>query len=38
MLVGKVVVDGTDPASVPFEDPNKRNLAAEVSCKVSIRL
>ena len=34
-LAAKLVVNGTDPASVPFEDPNKRNLAAEVSCKVS---
>uniref|UniRef100_A0A069DM27 CAD like protein n=1 Tax=Clytia hemisphaerica TaxID=252671 RepID=A0A069DM27_9CNID len=32
-MLGKIVLDGEDEASVPFDDPNKRNLIAEVSCK-----
>ena len=32
-MLGKVVVGGTDPESIPFEDPNKRHLVAEVSIK-----
>uniref|UniRef100_H3AU29 Carbamoyl-phosphate synthetase 2, aspartate transcarbamylase, and dihydroorotase n=1 Tax=Latimeria chalumnae TaxID=7897 RepID=H3AU29_LATCH len=32
-LLGKLVVDGTDEASVPYDDPNQRNLVQEVSLK-----
>lgn len=35
MMLGKIVLDGVDPKSIEFEDPNTRNLADEVSCKVS---
>ena len=28
-------MEGEDPDGVPFEDPNKRHLVAEVSRKVS---
>ena len=31
----QIVVDGTDPESIKFEDPNERNLVSEVSVKVS---
>ena len=34
-MLGKIVVDGADSETVPFEDPNTRNLVAEVSCKAS---
>lgn len=34
-MLGKIVLDGVDPKSIEFEDPNTRNLADEVSCKVS---
>ncbi|HIH42398.1 TPA: glutamine-hydrolyzing carbamoyl-phosphate synthase small subunit [Candidatus Woesearchaeota archaeon] len=30
VMLGKIVVNNND---IPFDDPNKRNLAAEVSCK-----
>ena len=33
-MLGKVVIEGVDPESVPLDDPNKRNLVAEVSSKV----
>lgn len=29
--LGKIVYEDDDEASIPFEDPNKRNLVAEVS-------
>ena len=29
------MVEGEDPDGVPFEDPNKRHLVAEVSRKVN---
>ncbi|XP_022107145.1 CAD protein-like isoform X3 [Acanthaster planci] len=32
-MLGKIVVEGTSPESIPFEDPNLRNLVAEVSSK-----
>lgn len=32
-LLGKLVPDGTDPASLPFLDPNARPLVPEVSIK-----
>jgi carbamoylphosphate synthase small subunit len=34
MMLGKIVLDGVNPDSVAFEDPNIRNLVDEVSCKV----
>ncbi|XP_006819567.1 LOW QUALITY PROTEIN: multifunctional protein CAD-like [Saccoglossus kowalevskii] len=30
-LLGKVVIDGTNPESISFDDPNKRHLVSEVS-------
>ena len=33
-MLGKVVIEEVEPESVPFDDPNKRNLVAEVSSKV----
>ena len=35
MMLGKVVVEGEGGEGVEFEDPNLRNLVAEVSCKVN---
>ena len=35
-MLGKVVIEGVDPESVPLDDPNKRNLVAEVSSKVCV--
>lgn len=35
-MLGKVVIEGVEPESVPFDDPNKRNLVAEVSSKVCV--
>lgn len=32
-MLGKVIVDGD--GDVPFDDPNTRNLVAEVSCEVT---
>ncbi|XP_043538142.1 CAD protein isoform X1 [Chiloscyllium plagiosum] len=32
-LLGKLVIDGTDKNSLPFDDPNKRHLVKEVSIK-----
>ncbi|XP_067841372.1 CAD protein [Heptranchias perlo] len=32
-LLGKLVMDGTDENSLPYEDPNKRHLVKEVSIK-----
>ena len=34
MMLGKVLVEGEGGEGVEFEDPNLRNLVAEVSCKV----
>lgn len=31
-LLGKLIIDGH--SDLPFEDPNKKNLVAEVSCQV----
>ena len=31
-LLGKLIIDGD--GDMPFEDPNKKNLVAEVSCQV----
>ena len=31
-LLGKLIIDGD--SDLPFEDPNKKNLVAEVSCQV----
>jgi len=33
-MLGKVVIEGVQPESIPFDDPNIRNLVAEVSSKV----
>eukprot|EP00057_Strongylocentrotus_purpuratus_P012618 XP_011667092.1 PREDICTED: CAD protein [Strongylocentrotus purpuratus] len=30
-MLGKVIVEGTKPEAIPFEDPNLRNLIAEAS-------
>ena len=35
-MLGKVIVDGVEPDSIQFEDPNQRNLVAEVSSQVQI--
>lgn len=35
-MLGKVVMEGVQPESVPFDDPNVRNLVAEVSSKVCV--
>ncbi|XP_071499632.1 multifunctional protein CAD-like [Diadema antillarum] len=32
-MLGKVIMEGTKPESIPFEDPNILNLIAEVSTK-----
>ena len=34
MMLGKVLVEGEGGEGVEFEDPNLRNLVAEVSYKV----
>uniref|UniRef100_A0A3Q3FQX8 Multifunctional protein CAD n=1 Tax=Labrus bergylta TaxID=56723 RepID=A0A3Q3FQX8_9LABR len=34
-MLGKLVVDGTPEDSVPFDNPDKRNLVQEVSTKVT---
>ena len=34
MMLGKVVLEGEVGEEMEFEDPNLRNLVAEVSCKV----
>lgn len=34
-MLGKLVVDGTPEDSVPFDNPDKRNLVQEVSMKVT---
>lgn len=36
-LLGKLVPEGTEPASLPFLDPNARPLVPEVSIKVQRR-
>ena len=33
-MLGKIVPEGTEPESVPQDDPSQRNLVAEVSVKV----
>jgi len=33
-MLGKLVVDGTPEDSIPFDNPDKRNLVQEVSMKV----
>jgi hypothetical protein len=33
-MLGKLVVDGTPEANVPFDNPDQRNLVKEVSMKV----
>ena len=38
MMLGKVLVEGEGGEGVEFEDPNLRNLVAEVSCKVRTRV
>ena len=35
-MLGKVVIEGVQAESVPFDDPNKRNLVEEVSSKVCV--
>ncbi|XP_078362371.1 multifunctional protein CAD-like isoform X2 [Oculina patagonica] len=35
-MLGKVVIEGVQPESVPFDDPNQRNLVAEVSSKTPV--
>lgn len=35
-MLGKLVVDGTPEESVPFDNPDKRNLVKEVSVKVNL--
>jgi carbamoyl-phosphate synthase/aspartate carbamoyltransferase/dihydroorotase len=37
-MLGKLVVKGTDPESVPFMDPNELHLVKEVSIKVLLIL
>uniref|UniRef100_A0A667ZB66 Multifunctional protein CAD n=1 Tax=Myripristis murdjan TaxID=586833 RepID=A0A667ZB66_9TELE len=37
-MLGKLVVDGTPEDSIPFDDPNLRNLVQEVSMKVPPRV
>lgn len=34
-MLGKLVVDGTPEDSIPFDNPDKRNLVQEVSMKVT---
>lgn len=36
-LLGKLVVDGTPEESIPFNNPDKRNLVQEVSMKVTLK-
>ncbi|XP_022255576.1 CAD protein-like [Limulus polyphemus] len=33
-MLGKIILEGTDPASIPFNDSNMRNLVQEVSIKI----
>ncbi|XP_043188105.1 CAD protein-like [Amphibalanus amphitrite] len=35
-MLGKIVPEGTEPASVPQDDPSTRNLVAEVSVKETV--
>lgn len=35
-MLGKVVIEDVEPESVPFDDPNQRNLVAEVSSKAPV--
>ena len=37
-MLGKLVVKGTDPESIPFMDPNDLHLVKEVSIKVHFDL
>lgn len=34
-MLGKLVVDGTPEDSIPFDNPDQRNLVQEVSMKVN---
>lgn len=34
-MLGKLVVDGTPEDSIPFDNPDERNLVQEVSMKVT---
>lgn len=34
-MLGKLVVDGTPEDSIPFDNPDERNLVEEVSMKVT---
>lgn len=34
-MLGKLIVDGTPEESIPFDNPDKRNLVREVSMKVT---
>lgn len=34
-MLGKLVVDGTPEDSIPFDNPDQRNLVQEVSMKVT---
>lgn len=36
-MLGKLIVDGTPEESIPFDNPDKRNLVREVSMKVTTR-
>lgn len=36
-MLGKIVINGTDPNSLPYHDPNKQHLVKEVSIKVNVR-
>lgn len=37
-MLGKLVVEGTSADSVPFDNPDTRNLVKEVSLKVSFEI
>lgn len=34
-MLGKIVLEGVLPESIPFDDPNARNLVKEVSLQVT---
>lgn len=36
-MLGKLVVDGTPAANIPFDNPDERNQVKEVSMKVNAR-
>lgn len=35
-MLGKLVVDGTPETTIPFDNPNQRNMVKEVSVKVKL--